>query len=379
MNRKTFLSLALSLALVTPALAQDENAFYYSGFERYRVETLLEDLNLPWGLGFLPDGTALLTERTPASILHVNFETGERTPLEGLPEVYDDGDAGMRDIIIHPDYENNGWIYFSYSVGSDEGSTLVVDRAKLDGNRLVDRENILTLDPLATWDLHFYHYGARLVLNDGYLFVSVGDRHNRYLAQDLSVLNGSIIRLNEDGSVPDDNPFVATEGIRPEIWSYGHRNPQGLAINPATGALWSTEHGPLAGDELNLIEAGKNYGWPVITYGREYDFEIIGDGLTHKEGMEQPKFYYRISLAPTDLMFYSGDVFKDWKGSAFFGGIGRAPHLHRVVIQDGHVIYDEEMLGDLNLQFRFIRQGPDGLLYLGTDEGTLLRIVPDNE
>jgi len=219
------------------------------------------------------------------------------------------------------------------------------------------------------------HYGCRLLLRDGFLFISMGDRLTRDSAQNLSTHNGKIIRLHEDGRLPADNPFLSTPQARPEIWSYGHRNQQGMDFHPQTGELWIHEHGPKGGDEINIVRPGRNYGWPIITYGEEYEGGPVGKGLTQQEGMEQPVYYYVPSIAPSGMTFYTGEAFAAWKGDIFLGAMaGR--HLNRLVIEGNEVIEEERLLEDLHWRIRCVKQGPDGALYIAVDQGMIVRLRP---
>jgi glucose/arabinose dehydrogenase len=281
-------------------------------------------------------------------------------------------DAGLHDVVLHPDFASNGWIYFSYTEGEPHYSTTVVDRARLRGASLVDRERILTAD---AYSEDHYHYGGRMVFLDGFLYVTVGDRHHQDRAQDLENHAGTILRLMDDGRIPADNPYVADHAEHGAIWSYGHRNPQGLAVEPATGKLWSHEHGPRGGDELNLIQRGANYGWPVISWGFEYDGGPIGKGIVSEEGMEQPVWVWSRSIAPSDMIFYSGRAFPAWKDSLFIGAMG-GTHLNRLMIRDGRVILEERLLFGEAGRVRLVEEGPDGSIYIGSDDGRISRIVP---
>jgi glucose/arabinose dehydrogenase len=342
---------------------------------RFTVEIVASGLTVPSSMSFLPDGRALVTERAAARLDIIDLESGAVTPLDGVPEVHlheGDGDAGLCDVLVHPAYAGNGWIYFAYSAGDPASSTTVVDRARLDGTALTGFERVFT----ARADFEDnYHYGVRLLLDAGYLFIAVGDRHHQDQAQRLDSHAGKIVRLHEDGRVPDDNPFVDTAEALPEIWSYGHRNPQGLARHPQTGELWAHEHGPRGGDEINVIHAGRNYGWPVISWGWEYEGGPIGEGIVAKDGMEQPLHVYTPAIAPSDMTFYTGAAFPAWRGDLFIGSLART-HLNRLVIRDGAVVVEERLLGGRFGRIRFVRQGPDGLLYLGSDSGQILRLRP---
>ena len=338
------------------------------------VEVVSDSISVPFGMAFLPDGNLLVTDRPKARMILVNVNDGTQTPIDGLPAIFASADGGMLDVVVHPDFENNHTIYYSYSIiREDSTSTMAVDRAKLDGVRIVDRDRIFLALPYYKEPNHF---GCRLLLNDGYLFITMGERYYlRDSAQTLGNHLGKILRVFEDGSIPPDNPFVNAKGALPEIWSYGHRNPQGLAINPATGELWEHEHGPKGGDEINVIRPALNYGWPVICYGIGYDDQPIGDGITEKEGMEQPLYYYVPSIAPSGMEFYTSEMIPQWKGNLFIGAMALR-HLNRLVIEGDKVIKEERLLVEKKWRIRCVRQGPDGLLYLGVDEGGIVRIKP---
>jgi glucose/arabinose dehydrogenase len=338
----------------------------------FRVEVVAEGLTIPWGMAFLPDGRALVTEREGRLTL-LDLGSGELIPVGGVPPVFNVGQGGLLDIALHPDYASNGWIYFSYSARMTQGATTVVDRARLDGHRLVERERIFTARPFSRARNHF---GGRLVLHDGYLFLSIGERTDRHRAQLLDAHNGKVVRVRDDGRIPSDNPFADHGGALPEVWSYGHRNPQGLTRHPETGELWEHEHGPRGGDEVNIIRPGRNYGWPVISYGREYRGGPVGEGITHQEGMEQPVHYYVPSIAPSGMVFYRGDTFPAWRGNLFIGALAMT-HLNRLVIDGNRVVQEERLLEDRNWRVRFVREGLDGYLYLGVDDGLVVRLRPE--
>jgi glucose/arabinose dehydrogenase len=366
----------------TPASAQ-QPARISSSAGPLSVETVASGLENPWGLAFLPDGRMLVTER--AGRLRIVSRSGTvSAPVAGLPPVYATGQGGLLDVALAPDFASSGTIFLSYAEPREGASGTSVARARLveDGGdaRLDGLTVIFRQSPAAGGS---NHYGSRLVFaRDGTLFVTLGDRYSRReQAQDLSVHIGKIVRINADGSVPDDNPFRNRNGARPEIWSYGHRNVQGAALDPATGRLWTIEHGARGGDELNHPEAGKNYGWPVITYGRDYSGARIGEG-TEKAGMEQPVKYWDPSFAPSGLAFYTGDLMPRWKGDLFAGGLA-GTRLVRLKLDPTRerVIEEEVLLTDLGERIRDVRQGPDGALWLLTDdpgEGRLLRLSPDD-
>ena len=342
-----------------------------SAAARFEVTVVADDLSIPWGLAFLPDGRMLVTERRGRMHI-IDPATGERMRLEGLPPVADGGQGGLLDVVLHPDYGQYGWIYFSYSAELRRKRTTRVARAKLTDNKLTGLEVLFTAEPYFNTR---HHFGSRLVLDgQGYLFITVGDRRNRHESQTLSTHMGKVIRLHDDGRVPETNPFAGQAGVQAEIYSYGHRNPQGLALHPETGELWEHEHGPRGGDEVNVIYPGRNYGWPVVTYGREYVGGSIGEG-THKEGMEQPIKYYVPSIAPSGMAFYSGKQFPGWRGNLFIGAMV-LEHLNRLVLDGRRVVEEERLLSKLGFRVRNVVEGPDGLLYLLVDKGMILRLSP---
>jgi glucose/arabinose dehydrogenase len=347
---------------------------------------VLEDLGLGddilWSIDFLPDGSMLVTQRD--GVLWI-FRDGERTAITGTPEVWQHGQGGLLEVSLHPDYEENGWIYLSYSenLGAEErakdaGMTAVV-RGKIRDRQWVEEQKLFTTDN-STHSSAGAHYGSRFVFDKGYLYFGIGDRGRMEQAQDLGRPNGKIHRIHDDGRVPEDNPFVGREGAMPSIWSYGHRNPQGLDMDPATGFLWETEHGPRGGDEVNLIEKGKNYGWPLITYGMNYNGTPITD-QTHREGLEQPRHYWVPSIAVAGIDFYEGDAFPEWKGRLLVGGMA-SNELHLLTIEGGEVISDEVILRDQG-RVRDVASGPDGHIYLLLTEssprkGKIVRLSPAN-
>jgi glucose/arabinose dehydrogenase len=341
------------------------------------IETFARGLERPWGLAFLPDGRLLVTEK-PGRMRIVTRDGQLSPPLQGVPPVFAVSQGGLLDVALDRQFAQNGTIYFCYSEPVDGGGRTSVARARLvaEGQpRLADLNVIFRQQgPLSRGN----HWGCRIVqMPDGNLFLTTGDHFtHRDEAQNLGNHLGKIIRIRADGSVPPDNPFVNRAGARPEIWSYGHRNSQGAAINPASGKLWEHAHGARGGDEVNVPEAGKNYGWPVITYGVDYSGAKIGIG-THKAGMEQPIHYWDPSIAPSGMAFYTGDLFPAWKGNLFIGALaGQA--LVRLELDGEKVTKEERLLGGLNERIRDVRAGPDGALWLLTDNsnGRILRVVP---
>lgn len=369
---------AALLIAVSPASAEITKAPAQKSKQAVKAETFAEGLVHPWGLQFLPDGRLIVTER-PGRIRIVGKDGRLSAPVKGVPQVLASGQGGLLDIALGPDFAASGLVYFAYSDPRDGRNGTSVARARLvmeeDGGRLADLKVIFRQEPGASGAMH---YGSRLAFaRDGKLFVTLGERfHSRDRAQDLTYHFGKVVRINADGSVPADNPFVGKGNARPEIWSYGHRNPQSAAIHPASGKLWTVEHGARGGDEVNIPEAGKNYGWPVITYGRDYTFMKIGEG-TAKAGMEQPVYYWDPSIAPSGAAFYTGNLFPEWRGNLFVGALA-AQALHRLVLDGEQVVGEEVLLKDLGERIRDVRNGPDGALWLLTDhpDGRVLRVVP---
>ena len=344
---------------------------------RYKVETISERLGVTWGMVFLNPDKIFFTERAGKIGILVP-SSGEIIYLQGGPKVRASGQGGLLDVAVGPGYKVDDWIYFTYSKPSkDKGqvrSATTLARAILKGNQLVKLEDVLVTKSVSNSD---YHFGSRITFDGkGYLFFSIGDRGHRPNAQDLNTHSGSILRLKMDGSVPDNNPFVNQNDALPEIWSYGHRNPQGLFYDMQKKLLWSIEHGPRGGDEINLINPGLNYGWPVISYGKEYYSPAQVGESTHKEGMEQPVKYYIPSIAPGSLIVYSGKAFPNWKGNLFSGALAKR-HLNRVEINlDGKAVNEERLLEKLWERIRAIVESPEGWIYLSTDTGKILRLKP---
>jgi glucose/arabinose dehydrogenase len=340
----------------------------------YQVVPFVEGLEHPWGMAFLPDGDILVTERA-GRLRVVRGGELDPTPVSGVPQVHAQGQGGLLDVALHPDFADNRLVYLSFAKpGPDGTATTAVVRGMLDGNDLVGVEEIFEADAFTGAGVHF---GSRLVFDrDGYLYVTVGDRGQMSQAQNPANHQGTINRLNDDGSIPQDNPFVGQEGVQPSIFAYGIRSPQGLTIHPATGELMETEHGPRGGDELNRIQAGRNYGWPTITYGINYDGSDITD-KTEMEGMEQPLHYWVPSIATSGLAIYTGDRFPNWRGSAFVGGLAGTT-LARVSLDGFQAVGEERLLSDWGQRIRDVRDGPDGFLYILTDvaQGGIYRLEP---
>ena len=366
-------------AVVQPSYTVGQRWEYDAIHYRYIVEVVSAGLKVPFSFAFLPDGRAVLSDRGELHLALVDMNTGARTPLSGGPVVFDSVDCGLLDVAVHPDYVHTGWIYYAFTERSDTGITTVVERAKIQGPRLTDRQRLFAAFPAID---NIHHPGARLLLADGYLYITLGERDLGQLAQELWTDHGKIIRLHDDGRVPPDNPFVGRPGARPEIWSLGHRNPHGLTLHPQTRELWSTEHGPLGGDEVNVVRKGANYGWPIVSFGREYDGGFIGDGLTQKAGFEPPVYHHSTSTAISGAQFYSGDAFPRWRGHLFAGAMATR-YLGRIIFDPGRAPREERLLTEQRWRVRVVRQGADGFLYLGIDQsaatvanGMILRLRP---
>ncbi|WP_116367974.1 PQQ-dependent sugar dehydrogenase [Parahaliea mediterranea] len=340
-----------------------------SGAPRLQMVTLAGGLDEPWGMAFLPDGNLLITEQG-GTLKRVDGTTYAVTEISGVPATVQAGQGGLMDVLVHPDFADNGWVYLSYTVTDDSNRySTRVSRARLDGDALVDVQDLFTAQPFFRERRHF---GSRLLLADGYLYVTVGDRGNRELAQRLDSHNGKVMRLFEDGRVPEDNPFVGTDGALPEIWTYGHRNPQGMARHPVNGSIWVTEHGPQGGDELNVLKAGANYGWPLVTYGEEYGGGAIGEG-THLEGTRQPLVYWVPSIGTGNLAFYTGDVYPGWQPSALVSGL-KLTRISRLQLDADGVGNETRLLANLGMRIRDVEIGPDGKLYALAGGARLIRI-----
>src|SRR6267142_4179742 len=343
------------------------------GAQAPRVVKLVEGLDHPWSLAFLPDGRMLVTERPGR--LNLIGRDFKRSNVEGVPRVYASGQGGLLEVALHPRFAENGFIYLSYAGPGDGGASTELARARLEGERLVELRVLFVEEPKTTGGLHF---GGRIVFDSaGFLYLTLGERGQMQRAQVPGNHHGSVIRLHDDGRVPKDNPFVGKDGWKPEKFDLGHRNQQGAALHPQTGMLWTHEHGPQGGDEINVIRPGTNYGWPVITYGVNYGTGTkIGEG-TQKEGMEQPLYYWVPSIAPSGMAFYTGERFPKWKGNLFVGAL-RDQMLVRLVLDGEKVTKEERLLKGVLGRIRDVRAGPDGYIYLLTDEsnGVMARLEP---
>jgi len=367
------LAIALGTAAAPAAAAQSKT--FQSEKHAFRVVTLVEGLANPWSLAFLPDGRMLVTERPGRlRVVSKDFKLDPK-PVDGVPRVAAVGQGGMFDVALHPKYGENGWIYLAYNGPGDRGHGTELMRAKLEGHRLTQQQVLFRLEPKSGGGLHF---GGRIVFDlEDHIYLTLGDRGEKQRAQRLDDHAGSVIRLHDDGRVPADNPFVKHAGAKPEKFTLGNRNMQGAALHPKTGELWTHEHGPQGGDEINVIRAGRNYGWPVITYGVNYGIGTrIGEG-THKRGMEQPLYKWVPSIAPSGMAFYEGDKFPGWRGNLLIGAL-RDEMLVRLELDGETVMKEERLIKDAIGRIRDVRVGPDGYVYLLTDEsdGVLARLEP---
>lgn len=365
-------SLALGATLPSRVLAAEQ--VQRSQVHAFRVARIVEGLEHPWGLAFLPGGRMLVTER-PGQLRVVQEGKLQPQPVGGLPAISAYGQGGLLDVALHPRFSDNNLVYLSYVAQGVSGAGTEVARGKLSGNRLEDVQVIFRQQPKSGGGRHF---GSRLVFDrDGFLYITLGDRGDQGRAQKPDDHAGSVIRLHDDGRVPPDNPFVGKPGWKPEKYTLGNRNMQGAALHPQTGKLWAHEHGPQGGDEINVIRAGANYGWPIITYGVNYGIGTrIGEG-THKAGMEQPLHYWVPSIAPSGMAFYTGDKFPRWQGDLFVGAL-RDEMLVRLKLDGEKVAQEERLIKGVLGRIRDVRSGPDGFLYILTDEsrGVLARLEP---
>lgn len=366
-------ALAFILLAVTSANADD---IISTEKTKIKVETFTSGLEHPWGLVFLPDGRALVTERQ-GRLRVVSSKGVLSAPLNGVPKADTRGQGGLLDVAIDPDFAQNNFVYLSFAEPGDGGTnSTAVARGVLTKTGLNDVKVLFSQAPKVASTLHF---GSRIVFdNDGHMFVALGERSKvafRGQAQDLASDLGKVVRLNRDGTIPADNPFVDEQGVRPEIWSYGHRNQQGAAINPWTHELWTNEHGPKGGDEINIPRAGKNYGWPVVSYGVNYDGTPVGNGEKTGAAFVDPIHYWVPSIGVSGMAFYTSDAIAPWKGNLFVGGLA-IPRLVRLELDGNKIVHEEALLGDSGARIRTVTQGPDGALYLLTDDGkdSILRV-----
>lgn len=347
--------------------AQDKNPVNTN----HDYEVVVPDLSIPWGFVFLPDKSMLINEKEGKMI---HFKDGKKINIEGVPEIYNRGQGGLLDIALHPKYEENGWLYITYasSEGEGEGGHTALMRAKLKDNKLVEKQVLYKATPNTTKGQHF---GSRIVFdNDGYLYFTIGERGERDVnPQDITRDGGKVYRLNDDGTIPSDNPFYNVPNAKKAIYTYGNRNPQGMALNPTTGEVWTHEHGPRGGDEINIVKKGANYGWPVISYGINYSGTKFTD-KTAQEGMEQPLHYWVPSIAPSGMAFISSDKYPGWKGDLLVGSL-KFEYVDKCVLKDGKVVKEERLLDGLG-RVRTINEGPDGYIYVGIENLGIVKLLP---
>jgi glucose/arabinose dehydrogenase len=371
----------------TPAFAGQTRAPERKANVAYQVVTVAQGLQNPWGMTFLPDQRILVTEK-PGRLRIVSTDGSLSAAVEGVPAVDARGQGGLLDVSLDPNFAANQLVYLSFSEPHPDGTNnTAVARGRLVDGAAPRLDNVQVIYHQKPNFQSQQHYGSRLVWGrDGTLFVTQGDRSvtpGRMQSQNLDSGLGKIVRINADGSIPTDNPFVGRDGALPEIWSYGHRNVQAAALHPSTGELWAIEHGTRGGDELNIARKGKDYGWPTIAYGIEYNGGTITGGIQAKEGMEQPLYYWDPVIAPSGMAFYTAELFPAWKGSLFVGGHGRMDgHVARLTLEGERIVGEERLLTDLQprVRVRDVRQGPDGAIYVLTDseQGTILKLAPGN-
>lgn len=375
------------IGTLPPVETQPANTNYAPAFEGqtriggvktitpYEVKIIAEGLSKPWGVTSLPDGRLAITEKG-GTMRIATAEGSVSDPIIGFPAVDDRGQGGLLDVAPAPDFESSRMLYFTFAEKKPQGSLTAVGKGKLSTDE-TKIENFQVIFRAVPYFDNSMHFGSRIVFDkNGNIFVSTGERSDlatRPKAQLLDNGYGKVIHITPEGKPVPDNPFIGVTGAMPEIYSYGHRNAQGLAIHPETNELWLSEMGPRGGDELNLIEAGKNYGWAVITYGLEYSGKPVGEGITQKEGMEQPIYYWDPVLSPSGMTFYSSDIIPEWQNNLFIGGLS-SKHIARLVIRDHKVVGEERLLANENQRFRDVAEGKDGALYAVTDEGRLYRI-----
>ena len=372
---RDFSILLLSLLACLPAWTQERSSVFNSEKHAFRVATLLTGLENPWSMAFLPDGRMLVTERAGRMRLVGQDFRLDPQPIEGLPQVFAQGQGGLFDVVLHPQYAQNGWIYWSFNEQGPGGWGTALARGKLQGHRMTEVQVLFSMQAKTRSGQHF---GGRIVFDKaGIVYLTLGDRGDKDRAQKLDDHAGSVIRLHDDGRVPADNPFVSKAGALPEKWTLGNRNMQGAVLHPKTGELWTHEHGPQGGDEVNVMRSGLNYGWPVITYGVNYGLGTrIGEGQS-KPGMVQPLHVWSPSIAPSGMAFVSGTQFPQWQGDLLVGAL-RGQMLLRLVLSGEKVLREERLLQNRVGRIRDVRLGPDGLVYLLTDDdqGVLLRLEP---
>ncbi len=368
-------SFFISLFLLTLTSVSQANVVYQeqTKLEKINVELIAKGLSVVWGMAFLNKDEIIFTERAGTMGI-LSLSSGKVTAIKGVPRVKAEGQGGLLDVATPPDYKMGDWIYLTYTKEQKRRGVTTLARAKVTKDHITQWEDLLITKSSSKTGRH---YGSRIAFDDkGHIFFTIGDRGVRSTAQNLKQHNGSVVRIKRDGSIPKDNPFISNQNVLPEIWSYGHRNPQGMAMDIKNNRLWSNEHGPRGGDEINLISPGFNYGWPIISYGKEYWGPIAVGESTHKKGMEQPKKVYTPSIAPSSLLLYTGKAFPKWSGNLFSGAL-KLTHINRVVVDnEGELQGEERLLNTVGERIRSLRQGSDGLIYFSTDSEKILRIAP---
>ncbi len=384
MSRIRLSIFVVGVTLLLAAAVSGQSEIHHAAGHHFRVVTVVDGLQIPWSMAWLPDGDMLVTER-PGRLRIVRDGVLLPDAVSGVPEVFAQGQGGLLDVVLHPGFASNRLVYLSYSKPVGDNSTTAVIRGRLEDGHLLDVEEVFVAETAGRG-----HYGSRIAFDaEGYMFVSIGERQaparddlEAHPAQDISNHHGVVVRLNDDGTVPDDNPFVGQADAKPEIYSYGHRNQQGMVIDADSGRIYATEHGPQGGDEVNVIEAGANYGWPVIGYGVNYrSGSAIHEG-TMRDGMEQPVHVWIPSIGTSGLMLYTGDKFPRWRGNLFAGGLS-GQQLSRLVVEDGVVVEEATLLRGIG-RIRDVRQGPDGYIYVAIeddDDGLtpIVRLEPVDE
>ncbi|TDQ29358.1 PQQ-dependent sugar dehydrogenase [Zeaxanthinibacter enoshimensis] len=370
--KKSIHIMCLFVVLTQISCGQDpENEVNNAKITPFEAELLVDGLQIPWGLAFLPDGAMLITEKS-GELIH--FKNGKKTMVSNVPPVYNRGQGGLLDVAVHPDYIQNGWLYLSFASeeGPEKGGNTAIIRAKLDNMALVNIEKLYKATPNTTKGQHF---GSRFAFDkEGYLYFSIGERGDRDTnPQDLSRDGGKIYRIHDDGRIPEDNPFIGQEDAVKAAYTYGNRNPQGMARHPQTGEIWIHEHGPRGGDEINIVKKGNNYGWPVITYGINYSGTPITD-KTEMEGMTQPIHYWVPSIAPSGMTFVTSDKYRGWKGSLLVGSLS-FQYLERLALDGTKVTQREKLMTDIG-RVRNVVEGPDGIIYVAVEGKGIYRLNP---
>jgi len=367
---KSTLLLLFTVSVFTLTACAQKDTTITEPATKFNYEVVVGEMEIPWGMAFLPDGSMLITEKS-GELIH--FNDGQKQLITGMPEIYQRGQGGLLDIELHPNYGQNGWIYLTYSSpeGEGEGGNTALMRAKLNGNQLTDQKVLYKATPNTTKGQHF---GSRIAFdNDGYLYFSIGERGEKDInPQDITRDGGKIYRLNDDGSIPSDNPLVNKANAKEAIYSYGHRNPQGMILHPETGEIWVHEHGPMGGDEINVIKKGANYGWPVVTHGIDYSGLPISDESS-RPGMEDPIYFWVPSIAPSGMVYVTSDKYPHLKGNLLIGSL-KFQYLEHLVMDGKNVVNREKLLKDIG-RLRDVKQGPDGFIYVAVEGKGIVKLI----